>query len=453
MLNQEKYIKETPVLKDVVDVRPTVWINPDKTEDSIAWDEIPYTLEDIQDASDRLERFAPLLLKYFDDVQETNGIIESPLKKIPKMQERIEERHKFNGDLYLKMDSHLAVAGSVKARGGIYEVLKHAENLAIEEGILSYDDDYGKLAEDKYRKLFSQYKIQVGSTGNLGLSIGIISATLGFEVIVHMSADAKQWKKDLLREKGVTVVEYESDYSKAVEQGRAESDADSSSHFIDDENSVTLFFGYAVSALRLQKQLKEQDITVDENNPMFIYIPCGVGGAPGGITFGLKKVFGDAAHVFFVEPTHIPSVLLGMATGLNGDVSVQDFKLDGVTEADGLACASPSGFVGEVMKTILSGIFTMEDYELFNYMRQLNNSEDIQIEPSACAAFEGPAKLYEYKASRDYLEKWGLDKEKMANSIHIPWATGGQLVPEKILEENLDTYKNPDYLKGLVSNK
>ena len=35
-----------------------------------------------------------------------------------------------------------------------------------------------------------------------------------------------KWKKDMLRSKGVIVVEYESDYSKAVEEGRALSDED-----------------------------------------------------------------------------------------------------------------------------------------------------------------------------------------------------------------------------------
>ena len=51
----------------------------------------------------------------------------------------------------------LAVAGSVKARGGIYEVLKHAEDLAIAAGKLKVTDNYEKLCSDEMRAFFNQY--------------------------------------------------------------------------------------------------------------------------------------------------------------------------------------------------------------------------------------------------------------------------------------------------------
>lgn len=439
MINVQKWVEEVPILEDITNLKPTVWINPNKKVDKEAWKNINFTEKDIYEADKRLRRFAPLLMKYFEDTREMGGIIESPLRKIQNMETSLKETMNFQGELFLKMDSHLAVAGSVKARGGIYEVIYYAEKLALENGLITQEDDYSELSNEKNREFFSKYTIQVGSTGNLGLSIGITSATLGFDVIVHMSSDAKGWKKDLLRSKGATVIEYDGDFTSAVEQGRIKSAKDPNSYFIDDENSDTLFLGYAVAALRIKKQMDALNIKLDKENPAFFYIPCGVGGSPGGISFGLKKIFGDKVHIFFVEPTHAPSMLVGMSTGLHEKVSVQDFGIDGKTEADGLAVGTASGFVGTIMETLLSGIFTVEDKELFNYMRKLYKSEDIQIEPSACAAFEGVVKLFEYTDAKEYLKENNLI-DKLENITHIAWATGGNLVPGEVMKSYLETY-------------
>ncbi|HCX04915.1 MAG TPA: D-serine ammonia-lyase [Clostridiales bacterium] len=433
-------VNESEALKKVKNREEILWINKDKNEKNDFKVE-GLTPEDIDDAEDRLSRFSEYIMKAFPETKKDKGLIESPLREIPLMKNTLNKnyRSKLEGKLFLKMDSHLPIAGSVKARGGIYEILKHTEDLALEKGLIKKDDSYEKLRDPEVRDFFSQYSIHVGSTGNLGLSIGIISAEIGYKVTVHMSADAKEWKKDLLRNYGVEVVEYTEDYGKAVEEGRKKSLEDPNSYFVDDENSKTLFLGYSVAAKRLKKQIKEQNIMVDKDHPLFVYIPCGVGGAPGGISYGLKVVFKENVHCFFVEPTESPCMLIGMESGLNNKISVQDIGLTGITDADGLAVGRPSGFVGNVMKNLLSGIFTIKDFKLYDYLRDLMNSENIFLEPSACATFEGPANLLNYNNGIEYIKSINLNS-KMENATHIVWATGGRLVPEDVRKEYLKTH-------------
>lgn len=423
-----------PLLNKLVSTEEVFWINPNLEKFQTGIKKSPLTLEDVKDAEERLKRFAPFISKAFPETNETNGIIESPLVKVPSMKKSLEQNYQqpIPGELLLKCDSHLPISGSIKARGGIYEILKHAEKLAIQHQLLTIQDDYSMLDSERFRTFFSQYSIAVGSTGNLGLSIGIISAKLGFNVSVHMSSDAKQWKKDLLINKNVKVIEYEADYSKAVEEGRIQANSDSKCYFVDDENSHDLFLGYAVAASRLKKQLEELGIIVNENHPLFVYLPCGVGGGPGGVAFGLKLLFQDHIHCFFAEPTHSPCMLLGLMTGLHDKVSVQDIGIDNLTDADGLAVGRPSGFVGKTIEPFLGGNYTVSDELLYKLLKELVDTEGIKLEPSALAGLIGPSKLC--KEGREYLQMQGLT-EAMSKGTHIVWATGGSMVPEEMMAQ------------------
>jgi len=267
--------------------------------------------------------------------------------------------------------------------------------------------------------------VAVGSTGNLGLSIGVMASALGFRAAVHMSADAKEWKKARLRARGVEVVEHTGDYAAAVAAGRRAADADPYCYFVDDERSLSLMLGYSAAVLHLQRQFEAMGVTVDAAHPLFVYLPCGVGGAPAGIAFGLRELFGPHVYAFFAEPTQSPCFLVEM---LAPGASVYDIGLTNLTEADGLAVPQASELAAQAMRPLLGGVYTVADDTLFADLHRVRETEDLRIEPSAAAGFSGPRMLTGTDAGRAWLRQHRLEGA-MPDATHLVWTTGGLFVP------------------------
>ncbi len=434
--------KTLPFVKALCTRKPIMWHQPDRLLSFDYPTSQGFAQEELEAARKRLERFAPYFEKAFPITQLTKGIIESELLKIDHFKKDVSQS-KFiaEGNLWLKCDSHLPISGSIKARGGIYEVLKYAETLAIEAGKLDIRDSYEKLYTEEMKTFFSKYTVAVGSTGNLGLSIGMISSKLGFQVKVHMSSDAKAWKKNMLRANGVEVIEYDSDYSVAVETGRKASENDPMSYFVDDEHSKDLFLGYTVAGKRLKNQLDLLGVEISKERPLIVYLPCGVGGGPGGVGYGLKEIYKDNVYIYFVEPVESPCMFLGISTKTYDQYSVSDIGLSNQTLADGLAVGRASKMVAKLFERRIDGLATVEDHMLLKWLKLMYETEEIKLEPSALAgvagflALENNLLLHEMEGHYNVPT---LTKEQFLKGHHIIWATGGSMVPEEDFEAWLE---------------
>lgn len=351
-------------------------------------------------AAEDFRRWAPLLAALFPSM--AGGAVESPVV-----------RCEGEAGLWLKMDCCLPVTGSVKTRGGFYEVLRHAERAALESGLVA--GTALELAGAEARAVFSSRRLAVGSTGNLGLSVGSIGTALGFQTTVHMSRNAKAWKKELLRRRGAEVVEHDGPYSQAVAQGRAACQGDPMAHFVDDENSPLLFAGYSAAGPETARQLAAEGIAFSADRPLNVFLPCGVGGAPAGVAFGLACALGSGVRFWLVEPVQFPCVLAGLLTG--APFPVTDWGLGGQTEADGLAVGTASALALRVLEPLVYGALTVRSENMIDWSRRLRR-RGVKAEPSAAAALAG-------------WEAAGRPTPALA------WLTGGSLVPSDVFDQIL----------------
>ena len=164
MDNTQTLTDQYPQVKEMMAKKPIFWKNPDYGKSA----DLPFSKEEIFDAVARWDRFAPFIEAAFPETANMHGIIESPLIRLDKMKQLFNQDHQtaIAGSLFLKADSQLPISGSIKSRGGIYEVLKFAEHVALTKGDLKPTDNYAILRSPKYKQLFAQYGVMVASTGN-----------------------------------------------------------------------------------------------------------------------------------------------------------------------------------------------------------------------------------------------------------------------------------------------
>lgn len=91
------WIEHYPLLNKIISLEEVFWTNPkyEKFEEAIK--KVYLSEVDVKEAEERLKRFAPYIAKVFPKTQKNDGIIESPIIKIPNMQRKVEVM--FNQDV------------------------------------------------------------------------------------------------------------------------------------------------------------------------------------------------------------------------------------------------------------------------------------------------------------------------------------------------------------------
>lgn len=400
----------------------------------------------IADADTVWRRFAPALASLFE-TPGGSGRIESPLLEYPASLVA-------GSKVFVKADHALPITATVKARGGVFALLRVIETIAERNGLLGPAGSYKVLTSKRARRVLASHTIVVASTGNLGWSIGLVATAFGLKAEVHMSDCAKAWKKSRLRALGVTVIEYKGDYTATVTSARASVGDRDGAWFIDDENSWDLFLGYTGGGRELASQLGTAGVEVTPDRPLVVYLPCGVGGAPGGITYGLKTIYGPNVICVFAEPIEAACMLVALASGQSEVPSVYDVGLDGCTDADGLAVSRASELVLRHVGHMIDAAVAVDDRDLLHWVRRAWVEAGIKLEPSAAAGFAALAPFLEEMTERPPAPTMRPAWRNIGNAVHVVWTTGGNLIPHPVFRRLLKPprkksgAKERDILKG-----
>lgn len=141
----------------------------------------------------------------------------------------------------------------------------------------------------------------------------------------------------------------------------------------------------------------------------------------GGLTFGLRMIFGETVFVVFVEPMASACMCVAMAQGGGKAVSVYDCGLSNDTIADGLAVPHASELVLEVVGQDIDACIALPDQASREWVKRVWADAQLKLEPSAAMSLTAiePLKI----ALED--KPNAATQLNFEAAVHVEWATGG----------------------------
>ena len=171
---------------------------------------------------------------------------------------------------------------------------------------------------------------------------------------------------------------------------------------------------------------------VDADHPLFVYLPCGVGGGPGGVAFGLKLLRRPRSlPVRRTDPFAMHAAR--RLYRLHDQIAVQDLGIDNLTAADGLAVGRASGSVGRAMERLLDGFYTLTTRRCMTCWAGWRQRKISVLNPPRWPGWPDRSVC----ASKAYHQLQGLSEQQLQQATHLVWATGGGMVPEEEMAQYL----------------
>ncbi|WHF21208.1 hypothetical protein QJS66_13230 [Kocuria rhizophila] len=182
---------------------------------------------------------------------------------------------------------------------------------------------------------------------------------------------------------------------------------------------------------RVARQLTDEGIAVDQDHPLYVYLPWDRRGSRRG---GLRSGAGvrDAVRCVFVEPTQAPCMLLGLHTDSTTASPWRGARTHHPHGRDGLAVGSSLGFAGRCHagpdRGPRHGVGRADD----GPGQLLHASEGIVVEPSAASARRPSAELRGSGRRGGRRTSFERGSRVPEGATHLAWLTGGGMLPADV---------------------